>query len=231
MNENLDDIDNQYHRLLALMPKKIDLDDQDLELLLGKLIFIKSILSRVETRRLFKEKHLSESFSFLLESFASLVSGEVNGSKLLLRVSIDCMIKFLVVHASGKVDEHHFSTNLHTYYQSAEYLSLKNSTICNIDVFLGQLNSAYDHFSVLTHNINTASADLSSFFSQIFQVNSSAEYLLEFNDIVTNYCSLLLVLSLSSVQRWENADRIETLKLAFGNNKVARLNAIIQSMT
>ena len=231
--ENLssDSVESQYIRLAKILgPKRIPMSDVELKKLFGKIVLLNYLLFRVETRHLLKDSNLNACLSFLIEAYISFYHSELNASKLLLRASIDSMVKYMKSHFSESYDEHRFSPNLANFQQSKAFKNCASSLLINPNAFLGDFTTAYDQFSKLTHNIIQTDNHIAKYFSTVLEPKRKEllHYSKLIDKIVTDFCLILLSFSKISLILWENEDRLNLLALGFNSKKSKKLNQLLR---
>lgn len=227
-----DSVESQYIRLTKILgPRRVNRSDVELKYLFGKIVLLNYLLFRVETRRSLKDSNLDACLSFLIEAYISFYHSELNASKLLLRASIDSMVKYMKSHFSEPYDEHRFSPNLNNYRQSNAFKIIESNHLIDPEVIVGDFTTAYDQFSKLTHNIIQTNDYIAKYFSTVLAPKQKevSHYFNLIDRVVKDFCLILLSFSKQSLVLWENEDRLNLLALGFNNKTSKKLNQLLRT--
>lgn len=195
-----------------------------------QIFFINYLANRVETKNFFDTDYYKISFSCLVEANLALLSNYSRGSSLLLRSSLESMLKHLIItlDKNSEIDDRQYSKN----YDALKKSKSTNSKIKERVLLLNEkMKSLYSNLSSISHSLTElTNENVYKYFSDNRDLNKkSVSAIMNFFEQLVNYTvEISLYLSLCSLENWDTEDLDSLLSLVYGNKRKEKMIRFIK---
>lgn len=224
------DCENQLQTIIKFIntDSVINYNNSDIQRCFSFLYTINFLSKRIELKHLFNTKAFIVSYSCLIESFILLLENYPRGSSLVLRSALENFIKF-VIEISG---EGKYSINDRSYGENRKTLDKVINSEIPVKyqkIFMttnAQMHHVYGKLSGLSHSLTPESQNnlLKYFSDSDLMITRNIDTVITYTISVLEYiftCSLLV--SRSSLERWDRADLNEIIGSIYGKKRTKKL--------
>lgn len=215
----IEDINDQYSKLLKYMNIPIKSLNDNYFPIFKKIYAIKLLISRPELKIFIVNDYTDAYFNFIIEAFICILRNEKNASSLLLRSAIENFLKLTLETLNLNINNRSFSENhkkLNGFLDETIYIQL------TIKSNASTLQRHYSVLSAVSHsytNLNKQAIFKSFTNSLKTDISKSDTIIKSWNEVLDSTFIIMIMLSSTSIKKWDTDDISNYLKLIMGEKK------------